>query len=211
MNLKHITIGVAAVFVLAGCNTTKKDAEGLNDTGIEQTRYNNDMNGTNERIGMDDGIGMNDNGTMNDRNMGGDRNDGTVDDNKINSGTMNDDKKYNTSEKAAEKITADIPEIKRAHVLMTDNNAYVVATFDKMANDTTGNNDALLTDEVKKKISKVVKSTEKNIDNVYVTTNPDFGDLVGNYSNDVKNGKPIGGFFDQVGNMIERVFPQDKR
>ncbi|HLR52391.1 MAG TPA: hypothetical protein VK072_05880 [Candidatus Avamphibacillus sp.] len=28
---------------------------------------------------------------------------------------------------------------------------------------------------------------------------------------DMNNGKPVRGFFDQFGNMIERLFPQNKR
>lgn len=68
-----------------------------------------------------------------------------------------------------------------------------------------------VTDEVKEKITKIVQTTNPNIENVYVTTSPDFIDLVNNYSDDMDNGKPIRGMFDQVGNMIERVFPQNKR
>lgn len=68
-----------------------------------------------------------------------------------------------------------------------------------------------VTDEVKEKIAKIVQSTNPNIKNVYVTTSPDFIELVNNYSDDMDNGKPIRGFFDQAGNMIERLFPQNKR
>lgn len=68
-----------------------------------------------------------------------------------------------------------------------------------------------VTDKVKKQIKDIVKSTDKNIDNVYVSTSPDFFDLSDEFANEVRNGKPVEGFFDQIGNMIERVFPQNKQ
>ena len=67
-----------------------------------------------------------------------------------------------------------------------------------------------LTDDVKNEITDIVKSVDNNIDNVYVSTNPDFFDLTNNYVDDMNNGKPVRGFFDQFGNMIERLFPQNK-
>ncbi|HZW67895.1 MAG TPA: YhcN/YlaJ family sporulation lipoprotein [Pseudogracilibacillus sp.] len=68
-----------------------------------------------------------------------------------------------------------------------------------------------LSDDVKKKITDIVKDTDDNIDNVYVSTSPDFFNLSNDFADDVENGHPIEGFFDQIGNMIERVFPQNKR
>lgn len=67
-----------------------------------------------------------------------------------------------------------------------------------------------LSDEVKNKISDIVKDIDDQIDNVYVSTSPDFFDLADNYIGDMENGKPISGFFDQIGNMIERIFPQNR-
>jgi len=64
-----------------------------------------------------------------------------------------------------------------------------------------------LTDHEKRQISRIVKSVDPSINNVYVSTNPDFSNLAHNYSNDLDNGRPVGGFFDQLGNMIDRVFP----
>lgn len=68
-----------------------------------------------------------------------------------------------------------------------------------------------VTDEVKNQIADIVQDVDNNIDNVYVTTSPDFVDLTDNYINDMNNGEPIQGFFDQIGNTIERIFPQNKR
>ncbi|WP_164669630.1 YhcN/YlaJ family sporulation lipoprotein [Virgibacillus doumboii] len=67
-----------------------------------------------------------------------------------------------------------------------------------------------LTDDVKQEISKIVKSVDNDVNNVYVSTNPDFFNLANNYADDAGNGEPVEGLFDQMGNMIERVFPQNK-
>src|SRR5690625_172590 len=68
-----------------------------------------------------------------------------------------------------------------------------------------------LTNEVKNQITDIVQSVDNNIDNVYVSTSPDFFDLTNNYVDDMNNGRPVRGFFDQIGNTIERIFPQNKR
>lgn len=68
-----------------------------------------------------------------------------------------------------------------------------------------------LTDDIKKEIKEIVQSVDNNIENVYVSTNPDFADLTNNYINDFNEGKPVRGMFDQLGNMIERLFPQNRR
>ncbi|UOQ86677.1 YhcN/YlaJ family sporulation lipoprotein [Gracilibacillus salinarum] len=110
---------------------------------------------------------------------------------------------YDVADKAADQIASKIEGIDRAYVITTDNNAYVAATWDK-------ENKGELTDEVKDKITKTVKSVNKDIDNVYVSTNPDFFELAGQYSNDLESGQPVEGFFDQMGNMIERIFPANE-
>jgi YhcN/YlaJ family sporulation lipoprotein len=70
--------------------------------------------------------------------------------------------------------------------------------------------DDQLSDDVKEEISEIVKSVDNDIDNVYVTTNPDFFDLTNNYADDINRGEPVEGLFDQVGNAIERLFPQNR-
>lgn len=71
--------------------------------------------------------------------------------------------------------------------------------------------DQEVTDEVKKQITDAVKSVDNDIDKVHVTTNPDFIDLTNDYANEARNGHPIGGFFDQIGDMVKRVFPTGNR
>lgn len=66
-----------------------------------------------------------------------------------------------------------------------------------------------VSEEVKDQITKIVKDVDNNIDNVYVSTSPDFMDLATNYSDELENGRPVRGLFDQIGNMIDRVFPDN--
>jgi hypothetical protein len=70
--------------------------------------------------------------------------------------------------------------------------------------------DDQLSDDVKEEIADIVKSVNNDIDNVYVSTNPDFFDLTNNYADDMNNEEPVEGFFDQIGNAIERLFPQNR-
>ena len=126
--------------------------------------------------------------------------------------------------------TDQIDEIDYAYVLTTNNNAYVAAVLNNNnnQNDTTRNNrndatrnnrtdtrtnrtnDDDLSEDIKREISDIVQSVDRNIDNVYVSTNPDFVDLTNNYINDFNDGRPIRGMFNQIGEMIERIFPQNR-
>lgn len=214
MKLKLYSMAIVFVMLLVGCNTGDQND---NNDNIEPTRYNDNNN--NDMYNRDQGRGMTPRGTTN-----------------INNRNVNnkDDNQYDISKEAADKITDEIDEIENAYVLTTENNAYVAAVLDNDDNNNqtggnmngTGtrninndnNNDQLnrdegaeLTDEVKDKIADIVQSVDNDIDNVYVTTNPDFADLTNDYMNDFNDGKPVRGFFDQIGNMIERVFPQNKR
>lgn len=79
-----------------------------------------------------------------------------------------------------------------------------------MTNSTNDGGDDYISDDLKRQIADIVQSVDEDIDNVYVSTNPDFVDLTNSYINDVNGGRPVRGFFDQIGNMIERIFPQNR-
>lgn len=76
--------------------------------------------------------------------------------------------------------------------------------------DRTGDRGDQLTENVKDEIADIVKSVDNDIDNVYVSTDPDFMDLTSNYVNDMGNGHPVRGFFDKMGDMVQRLFPQNR-
>lgn len=86
-------------------------------------------------------------------------------------------------------------------------------TGNQMNNGNTNNQDNndrfddAISDDVREEIEDIVTSVDNDINNVYVSTNPEFFDLTNNYVDDVNQGEPIQGFFDQFNNMVERIFP----
>lgn len=116
-----------------------------------------------------------------------------------NTNVNNNDYRMRVADKAAKRIV-DMPEVDQANVIVTDNNAYVAA---KLANNAGGR----LEKNVEKKISDVVKSTDRNIHHVYVSVNPDFYTRTTSYANDIRNGRPVAGFFDEFNTLVHRIFP----
>ncbi|RGR85415.1 YhcN/YlaJ family sporulation lipoprotein [Heyndrickxia coagulans] len=99
----------------------------------------------------------------------------------------------------------DLKEVAQAFVITTNDNAYVAVLLERNQN-----NDKL-DKKLKNKISKVVKQTDPSINNVYISENPDFFDQMSDYVNDIRNGRPISGFFNQFNDTIQRVFPNRAR
>lgn len=252
MKFKHLTIMFAAILLLFGCqgynNNKNNDESRGTDNTFEKTRYNEDMNQNDRNLTRK---------TREDNNLTQKISDRNRDSNNRSSNNRQD--KYDVSKEAADRIVNEIPEIDRAYVISTKNNAYVAAQLDEnnttpndsitkndrnnsssgmnirnvndrnVTNRTVNDGDANerrqdnhmanrrdvegheVTDDVKNKIADIVQDIDNDIDNVYVSTSPDFFDLADNYSTDMDDGKPIRGFFDQIGNTIERIFPQNKR
>ncbi|MGD6848161.1 YhcN/YlaJ family sporulation lipoprotein [Rossellomorea aquimaris] len=115
----------------------------------------------------------------------------------VNDGTMREN--YSLAEKAANKV-ASLNEVKSAYVLTTDQNAYVAAVLEDKMN-------GKVSKDLEKKISDQVKSQNGNIDNVYISTNPDFTDRMRDYANKAENGKPIEGMGEEMADMLKRIFP----
>lgn len=115
---------------------------------------------------------------------------------------------YQVAEQIADQVTDEVAEIDRAYVLTMGNNAYVACHID---NDRELNENNDLSDKLEKEVTQAVKDADDNINNVYVSSNPDFIDLTSNYMRDLDRGEPIEGFFDQFTEMIERVFPTRDR
>ena len=209
---KHLVgIAAAALIIASGCGADNEEGQqGTTNQNIEPVRYQNNQ----------DGLERNRNYTLQrdleepNRTNTNTRNINNTNDQKNNGeSNRNGDNadRYDVANEAAELITKKIGVIDNAYVLTTDNNAYVAAELDTDGGNRNNNkNSDQLTDDVKEQIAAIVKSVDHDIDNVYVSTNPDFMDLVNNYSNDIDNGEPVEGFFDEIGNMIERVFPQNR-
>jgi spore cortex protein len=187
--------------VLVGCagnNVNNDNVAYRNKNGMQPTRvdYPNrpgvndaDLNRTDlHRNNVDRTDIRNNDGNVN-RN-----NDGVINNN------LNEKSRFRVADQAANKI-ADMHEVDSANVIATDNNAYVAV---KLANG------SKLTNDLENRISKKVKSVDKDIDHVYVSANPDFYNHMKDYGNDIRAGKPVSGFFTEFSQTIQRVFPNRK-
>ncbi len=94
-------------------------------------------------------------------------------------------------------------EVRHANVIVTENNAYVAVVLE---DNTKGD----VREDLEKKISDQVKSTDKGINNVFVSSNPDFVDRMGDYGDKIQNGEPVKGLFEEFTEMVERVFPSGR-
>ena len=211
--MKWKTLMVTATLstlLLAGCGTDNANDTAMRnqDNTLRNVNYNpNNNNGypnQNNNYGYPNGndnvinrADRNNNGiNMNSRN-----NNGTNMGNRNNNGENNQNR-MTVADKAAEKIVS-MREVDQANVIVTDNNAYVAA---KLAN----HNGNRLEKDIENKISDVVKSTDQDIDNVYVSVNPDFYERTTSYANDIRNGRPIAGFFDEFNTLVRRIFPTQR-
>lgn len=89
--------------------------------------------------------------------------------------------------------------VRSANVLVTNRNAYVAAVIDA--------NQGQLSRNLEDQIASQVRSVDPNVQNVYVSTNPEFVDRVNAYVNDVRQGRPVAGFFAEFTEMVQRIFP----
>ena len=111
----------------------------------------------------------------------------------------NNHTKTRVADIAASKVT-DLAEVDDATVIVNDNNAYVAAKLNR-----TDRNE--LTSDIQNKISRAVKSVDDEIDNVYISLNPDFYNRMKVYSDDIRAGRPVSGFMDEFSDSIRRMFP----
>ncbi|KAF1680404.1 MULTISPECIES: YhcN/YlaJ family sporulation lipoprotein [Bacillus] len=159
----------------------------MGDQG-EGKRDNNDVRNVNYRNPANDDL----------RNVNNrDNVDNNMNDNVNNN--HDNDRKLAVADKAADKVT-DLKEVKHANVIVAGQQAYVAVVL------TNGNKGAVEND-LKKKVAKKVRSTDKNIDNVYVSANPDFVERMQGYGKRIQNGDPIAGLFDEFTQTVQRVFP----
>ncbi|MFD4932288.1 YhcN/YlaJ family sporulation lipoprotein [Peribacillus butanolivorans] len=162
------------------------------------------------------GCGVSDNNNDNGKNVGmntrSDNNNAM--DNTLNVNDRNGNNDYNTRQlsnddndnkmRVADEVAnrlEDMEDVDGASVIITDNNAYVAVNL---------TNDKNLTNDLEKRIVDHVKKHDESVDNVYVSANPDFVKSMNDYTNDIQNGKPIGGLFNEFGDMVQRMFPDAK-
>src|SRR5690606_2949924 len=114
MKYKIMTAAITGTLLLTGC-------QGFNNNQEEGMGRDTTYEHTSDRVRTN-----HDNNYM--QNV--------ADRNSLNRNSNNHQYRYDVSDKAAERIVDEIPDIERAYVLMTRNNAYVAAVLDK--DDATG-------------------------------------------------------------------------
>lgn len=81
------------------------------------------------------------------------------------------------------------------------------ATTDRMGRQGMGEGDEGISRNLKADIADKVKSVEPNVENVYVSTNPDFVGRMRGYGERFQNGQPIRGMIIEFNTMVQRMFP----
>ena len=173
--------------VLMGCATNNRDRNAIDNTNPRPVRYSPTDNVTynNDRNNvMYNGRDVVDTGRR--------------DVNNVRNNTPN----MKVADRVASQV-AKLKEVQRANVIVTDSNAYVAVLLKDRSRKE-------MTSTFKNKITKTVKKADKSIDNVYVSVNPDFYDRMTDYGNELRNGHPVAGLFNQFTDTIHRVFPTSK-
>lgn len=103
------------------------------------------------------------------------------------------------AENIARKV-ANLNDVNSATVVISGDTALVGVDI---KNNLEGN----ITDDLKGKIRKIVKNTDNRIDNVSVTADPDLYQRLSNMARDIRNGKPISGFSNEIQEILRRITP----
>ena len=104
----------------------------------------------------------------------------------------------------AESKVLELEEVERATVVLTDNNAYVAV---EIAGETTMEEESEEFEKINDAIGDKVRETNADIDNVYVSINPDFVKQMNDYGDRIDAGEPVEGFFEEFNEAVQRMFP----
>ncbi|WP_096182617.1 YhcN/YlaJ family sporulation lipoprotein [Effusibacillus lacus] len=91
--------------------------------------------------------------------------------------------------------------IERANVFVAGRTAYVAVNIPNMAQ-------GAITDQIKTDVANTVRGVEPDIQQVYVSADPDLYNRFQGYSNDIQQGRPIQGIFQRFMETVKRVFPE---
>ncbi|MGE7761704.1 YhcN/YlaJ family sporulation lipoprotein [Peribacillus sp. NPDC097895] len=122
-----------------------------------------------------------------------------INDNQNNDNGVND---MRVSDDISNRVEA-LKDVKSARVIVTDHHAYVGAVLNDGA-------DKDVSDDLKERVADAVRGADPSVDNVYVSTNPDFVQRMDGYVNDIQNGKPVAGFVDEFRELVTRIFPSSR-
>ncbi|MFC7440581.1 YhcN/YlaJ family sporulation lipoprotein [Laceyella putida] len=163
---------------LTGCATNKKAMEDRQDRGLRTTRV---TDRTYRQINRPEYP-----------NVARDRYD-TLDDN------------MGRGVRLADNVANDIarmPEVESASVIVMGRTAYLGVVLEERVGD--GN----ISQRLNQRISARVRAIDPSIRRVYVSQNPDFVKQMNNYAQDLRQGRPVRGFINNLTDIIRRTFPE---
>lgn len=87
------------------------------------------------------------------------------------------------------------------------NNRTATGTTNGGATGTTGGQDDVSQSLKQQIVDKVRSTSGANIQNVFVSANPDFVQRMNNYAQDVRQGRPLAGLVQEFNTLVQRIFP----
>ncbi|MGM9921967.1 MAG: YhcN/YlaJ family sporulation lipoprotein [Bhargavaea sp.] len=158
-------------------------------------------NNNNDPSTTSNGHEENDVGTDTNTNQNGNNADnGAMDNNGDNNNGEGDANNLEHDKEVADRVST-VDGVEGATVLLSENNAYVAVDLAEGTDET---------EELKTKIHDEVKAAKPNVENVYVSADPDFVKQFKDYGNQIEQGHPVKGFFNEFSDLIKRTFPDAK-
>lgn len=107
----------------------------------------------------------------------------------------------------AESKVLELEEVESATVVLTDNNAYVAVVLADQADGTEVAEESEEFEQINAAIGDKVRETNADVENVYVSLNPDFVEQLNDYGDKIDAGEPVEGLVEEFNEAIQRVFP----
>jgi len=97
-----------------------------------------------------------------------------------------------------------IPGIKTVSAVTNGDTAYIGVNLDTNS----GIDNTSEIQLIKQQIADTARSVDSDIETVYVSADADFMEKITKISNDIRNGRPIESFKDELDNIVKRVTPE---
>jgi YhcN/YlaJ family sporulation lipoprotein len=97
-----------------------------------------------------------------------------------------------------------IPGIKNVTAVTNGNIAYIGVNLDTDS----GIDNTSEIQQIKEEVANTARSVDSDIDTVYVSADADFIQKITRISNDIRNGKPVESFRDELDRIVKRVTPE---
>ncbi|OLS03917.1 YhcN/YlaJ family sporulation lipoprotein [Tissierella creatinophila] len=195
---------------LTGTDTVRDNTR--NNMGINESidvRENVDINNR-DKIGLNNPLNDNvDMGLNNGLRNGLDTNinNGMTRPNNVNTQNTTNLSDISSMNKDASKIAkkiADLNEVNKASVLITENEAVVGVNL-------RGNTQGTMTNDLRQKIEKIVKNEDKSIDKISITTDPNLVTRINTMTTNIGNGNIVDNFAQEVKDLIRRITPNSMK